>query len=128
VLELYRHRPNLKCCHDTLKVPRLVAPVFIGQPHRIEALSLWYFLAMLKEALIEREIRASMKTFGRSNVPLYPDSRDCPSPSAPRILEIFSDAKCHHLVSDGVIVKDFDSTPISFQRAVLERLPVPASV
>jgi transposase len=83
VLEFYRYQPNLERRHHMLKGPQLVAPVFIEQPHRIEALLLCHFLAMLTEALMEREIRASMKTFGRTSLPLYPESRDCPSPSAP---------------------------------------------
>jgi len=111
-----------------LKGPQLVAPVFIEQPHQIEALLLCHFLAMLTEALMEREIRASMKTFGRTSLPLYPESSDCPSPSAPRIPETFSDAQRHHLVSDGVIVKDFNPAVTSLQRDVLKLLHVPASV
>ncbi|MHB8335769.1 MAG: IS1634 family transposase [Acidimicrobiales bacterium] len=128
VLEFYRYQPNLERRHHMLKGAQLVAPVYIEQPHRIEALLFCHFLAMLVEALIEREIRDSMKTSGRKSLPLYPESRDCPSPSAPRILEIFSDAQRHHLVSDDVIVKDFDPTLTSLQREILELLHVPASV
>ncbi len=128
VLEFYRYQPNLERRHHMLKGPQLVAPVYLEQPHRIEALLLCHFLAMLVEALIEREIRDSMKTSGRKSLPLYPESRDCPSPSAPRILEIFSDTQRHHLVNNDVIVKDFDPTLTSLQRDVLELLHVPASV
>ena len=128
VLEFYRYQPNLERRHHMLKGPQLVAPVYIEQPHRIEALLLCHFLAMLVEALMEREIRTSMATSGRTSLPIYPESRDCPSPSAARILEIFADAQRHHLVSDGVIVKDFDPTLTSLQREVLELLHVPTSV
>jgi len=72
-----------------LKGPQDVAPVFVENPHRIEALLLCHFSAMLTEALIEREIRASMKTEEIAGIPLYPELRNCPAPSAPRILEIF---------------------------------------
>ena len=128
VLEFYRYQPNLERRHHMLKGPQLVAPVYIEQPHRIEALLLCHFFAMVVEALIEREIRTSMAISGRKSLPLYPESRDCPSPSAPRILEIFSDAQRHHLESDGMIVKHFDPTLTSLQRDVLELLHVPASV
>ncbi len=128
VLEFYRYQPHLERRHHMLKGPQLVAPVFIEQPHRIEALLFCHFLAMLIEALVEREIRDSMKVNGRKSLPLYPESRDCPSPSAPRILEIFSDVQRHHLVSDGAIVKDFDPTLTSLQHELLELLHVPVSV
>lgn len=59
-------------------------------------------------SMIHRESRASMKPEGLTSIPLYPEERECQSPSAPRILEIFADAQRHHLVSDGQIVKVFD--------------------
>lgn len=128
VLEFYRYQPNLERRHHMLKGPQLVAPVYIEQPHRIEALLVCHFLAMLIEALMEREIRDAMKSLGRTSLPLYPESRDYPSPSAPRILEIFRDAQRHHLVSGDTVVKDFDPTLTSLQRDVLELLHVPVSV
>ena len=76
-----------------LKGPQDVAPVYLETPHRIEALLLCHFLAMLVQALIEREIRTSMKTQGLAGIPLYPELRNCPAPSAPRILGIFNDVK-----------------------------------
>lgn len=101
VLEVYRYQPNLECRNHMQKGPQAVAPVFIEHPHRIEAILLCHFLAMLAEALIEREIRTSMKAEGLRGVPLYPELRNCPSPSAPRILEIFGDAQRHRLMSKG---------------------------
>ena len=82
VLEVYRYQPNLERRNHMLKGPQAVAPVFIEHPHRIEAILLCHFLAMLAEALIEREIRTSMKAQDLSGIPLYPELRNCPSPSA----------------------------------------------
>jgi hypothetical protein len=89
VLKSYRYQPNLERRNHVLKGPQLVAPVFIEHPNRIEAILLCHFIAMLTGARIEREIRNSMKARGLKSIPLYPESRDCPSPSTPRILEIF---------------------------------------
>jgi len=128
VLGIYRYQPNLERRNHMLKGPQAVAPVFIENPHRIEAILLCHFLAMSAEALIEREIRNSMKVQGLTGIPLYPELRKCPSPSAPRILEIFADAQRHHLVSKGEVVQDFDPelTPLHLQ--VLDLLHVPAGV
>lgn len=108
VLVAYRYQPNLECRHHMLKGPQEVAPVYLQTPHRIEALLLCHFLAMLAEALIEREIRASMKNAGLGGIPLYPELRDCPGPSAPRILEIFHDVQRHQLISEGRVVQTFE--------------------
>lgn len=83
LLKMYRYQPNLERRNHMLKGPQAVAPVFIEHPHRIEAILLCHFLAMLTEALVEREIRTSMKARGLTGIPLYPELRNCPAP-APR--------------------------------------------
>ena len=107
VLAAYHYQPNLERRNHMLKGPQEVAPVYLETPHRIEALLLCHFLAMLTEALIERKIRTSMKTQGLTGIPLYPELRNCPAPSAPRILEIFEDVQRHQLISGDQIVQTF---------------------
>ncbi len=101
VLAAYRYQPNLERRNHMLKGPQQLAPVFLHTPHRIEALLLCQFLALLTEALIEREIRTAMKTAALDSIPLYPELRSCPAPSAPRILEIFNGIARHHLISNN---------------------------
>src|SRR5660398_191115 len=48
-----------------------------------------------------------MKTNGLAGIPLYPELRNCPAPSAPRILEIFDDVKRHQLISQDQVVQTF---------------------
>ena len=128
VLAAYRYQPHLERRHHLLKGPQEVAPVCLQTPQRIEALLLCHFFAMLAEALIEREIRASMKSAGLPGIPLYPELRDCPAPSAPRILEIFHDVQRHELISEAEVVQSFEPQLTALQRQVLELLHVPASV
>ncbi len=128
VLAAYRYQPNLERRNHMLKGPQEVAPVYLETPHRIEALLLCHFLAMLTEALIEREIRTSMKTEGLTGIPLYPELRNCPAPSAPRILEIFDDIQRHQLISQDQIVQTFQPELTSLQQQVLDLLHIPASV
>jgi transposase len=128
VLAAYRYQPNLERRNHILKGPQEVAPVYLESPHRIEALLLCHFLAMLIEALIEREIRASMKTHGLRGIPLYPELRNCPAPSAPRILEIFTDLQRHELHDGDQIVQVFEPELTPLHQQVLDLLHVPASV
>ncbi|MHB8341501.1 MAG: hypothetical protein ACYDB7_10050 [Mycobacteriales bacterium] len=97
-------------------------------PHRIEALLLCHFFAMLAEALIEREIRAEMKVRGLAGIPLYPELRNCPAPSAARILEVFAGVQRHQLIDNGQVVQVFDPELTPLQRQILDLLHVPASV
>jgi transposase len=125
VLDAYRYQPNLERRNHMLKGPQQVAPVYLNHAHRIEALMLCHFLAMLTEALIEREIRTTMKSEALSAIPLYPELRDCPTPSAPRILEIFNGVQRHHLVDEGQTVRVFDPKLTPLQEQVLDLLHVP---
>ncbi|MGH3199222.1 MAG: IS1634 family transposase [Mycobacterium sp.] len=128
VLAAYRYQPNLERRNHILKGPQQVAPVYLETAHRIEALLLCHFLAMLTEALIEREIRTAMKAAGLTGIPLYPELRNCPAPSADRILEIFAGIQRHHLISDGNIVQTFEPALTPLQQQVLNLLHIPASV
>ena len=129
VLAAYRYQPNLERRNHLLKGPQEVAPVYLETAHRIEALLLCHFLAMLLEALIEREIRTAMSTQGLTGIPLYPELRNCPAPSAPRILEIFNDIQRHQLINEhGEIVQTFQHELTPLQKQVLELLHIPASV
>ena len=128
VLGAYRYQPNLERRNHILKGPQEVAPVYLETPHRIEALLLCHFFAMLIEALIEREIRNSMREAALAGIPLYPELRNCPAPSAERILEIFGGVQRHHLISGREIVQVFEPELTPLQLKVLELLHVPATV
>jgi len=128
VLAAYRYQPNLERRHHILKGPQQVAPVFLENAHRIEALLLCHFLALLTQALIEREIRISMKTEALAGIPLYPEFRNCPAPSAERILEIFGHVDRHHLVHDDEVLQTFEPELTPLQHKVLDLLHVPATV
>ena len=129
VLAAYHYQPNLERRNHLLKGPQEVAPVYLETAHRIEALLLCHFLAMLTEALIEREIRTSMSNQGLAGIPLYPELRNCPAPSAPRILEIFDDIQRHQLINhDGQIVQTFEPELTDLQQQVLDLLHIPASI
>jgi len=69
-----------------------------------------------------------MKTQGLAGIPLYPELRNCPAPSAPRILEIFNDVKRHHLGSGGQIVQTVQPQLTPLQQQVLDLLHIPASI
>jgi transposase len=128
VLAAYRYQPNLERRNHMLKGPQEVAPVHLESPHRIEALMLCHFLALLAEALIEREIRTTMRAQGLTGIPLYPELRNCPAPSAPRIFEILAGIQRHHLARDGNVVQTFEPDLTPLHRQVLDLLHVPPTL
>ena len=127
VLAAYRYQPNLERRNHMLKGPQQLAPVFLHTAHRIEALLLCQFLALLTEALIEREIRTAMKTAEINSIALYPELRSCPAPSAPRILEIFNAVARHHLTDQQRVVQIFEPTLTPLQHQILDLLNISAN-
>jgi transposase len=127
VLIAYRYQPNLERRHHVLKGPQQVAPVYLEDPHRIEALLTCHFFAQLVEALIEREIRASMHERGLPGIALYPELRHCSAPSAARALAIFDDVQRHYLTRRGQVVQVFEPELSPLQLQVLDLLHVPTA-
>ena len=127
VLAAYRYQPHLERRHHLLKSVQHADPVLLRNPARIEALFCCQFLALLLAALIERQIRAAMKTASTRDIPLYPELRACPVPSAERILEIFADPTRHELHRDGQLVQTFEPELNPLQQQVLDLLAVPAT-
>ena len=122
VLGAYRYQPNLERRHHLLKSVQNAAPVLLHNPARIEALFCCQFLALLICALIEREVRTSMRHAALDNIALYPEFRDCKAPATERILEIFATVARHQLHRDGTLVQTFQPELTTQQTQVLELL------
>jgi transposase len=127
VLAAYKYQPNLERRHAQLKGTQLVAPVFLKDPARIEGLLCCHFIALLVQALIERQVRTAMVTNGAPAIPLYPEERACTAPSSSRVLEIFTGIARHQLMRDEEIIQVFQPSLDPLQGQVLGLLGVPPS-
>lgn len=127
VLVAYRYQPNLERRHHLLKNVQDADPLWLRDPARIEAIFCCQFLALLVGALIERQIRTAMREADIAGIPLYPELRDCPAPSAERIFTFFADLTRHKLRRDGELVQTFEADLNPLQRQVLDLLGVPAT-
>ena len=84
-----------------------------------------HFLALMVQALIERELRQAMKRHSIEELPIYPEQRQCRRPTTEQILRLFSHAERHTLLRDAHTVQVFDTELIDPQRQVLSLLGVP---
>ena len=92
---------------------------------RIEALFTLYAIALLVQALIERELRQAMARHGIGELPIYPEQRQCAHPTTEQVLRLFSLAQRHQLLQDGRTVQVFDLKLTELQSQVLALLGVP---
>jgi transposase len=128
LLEHYKYQPCLERRHEQLKTGLEVVPLWLKSIHRIEAILLLYYVGLLVRALIEREIRRNMKAADVASLPLYPEDRNCPAPSAERILAIFSNLERHELVNERDTIQVFEPQLSKLQRRVLELLGLSPSI
>jgi CheY-like chemotaxis protein len=125
VLQKYKYQPNLEKRHEQLKTVYAVAPAFLKDEGRIEALLLLYFVALLVQALIERQVRTSMKAEKLRVLPLYPEDRECQAPTANRILEVFENLQRHDLMEGATLRKCFEPKLTPLQEDLLRLLGAP---
>jgi transposase len=112
---------------ETIKTVLEIAPVYLKNEGRIEALFTLYFLGLLVQALIERELRLAMKTHHLDELPLYPEQRECRRPTTEQVLRLFSLAQRHRLIHEGHTVQVFEAELTALQRQTLDLLGVSQS-
>jgi transposase len=122
VLEAHKGQPMIEKRFEQVKTVHEIAPVFLKDEGRIEALFTLYFLALLVQALIERELRLAMKREHIDELPLYPEQRQCRRPTTEQILRLFSLAERHKLIEGARTVQVFDVPLTDLQRQVLTLL------
>jgi transposase len=125
VLEAHKGQPMIEKRFEQIKTVHQIAPVFLKNTMRIEAFFTLYFLALLVQALIERELRLAMKRERIKELPIYPEQRLCKRPTTEQILRLFSLAERHTLLRDDKPVQSFPPQLTELQRQTLDLLGVP---
>jgi len=97
MLLAYKSQPALEKRFSHLKTDFEVAPVYLKEATRIQALLCVYFLVLLTESLLERDLRRAMDREAIESLPLYPERRKCRHPTARRLIDLFEDVQRHSL-------------------------------
>lgn len=122
LLLAYKQQPRIEKRFAQLKTDFVVAPVFLKEVSRIQALLCVYFFALLVESLLERELRRAMACEGIESLPLYPEGRACRFPTARRVIDLFEEAQRHELASGHRPAVVFTTELTRLQRKVLRLL------
>ena len=127
VFEAYKFQPKLEKRHEQLKSVQNLAPVWLKNVSRIEALLFLYFVALLVHALLEREVRRGMVRDKIESLPLYPEERECRAPSTQRILDLFATLQRHRLRQGDRIVQVFEPELGALHEQLLALMRIPPS-
>jgi transposase len=125
LLMAYKQQPMIEKRFAQLKTDFVVAPVFLKEVSRIQALLCVYFFALLVESLLERELRQAMARNGVESLPLYPEGRACRRPTARRVIDLFEDVQRHELTAGKRPAEVFTTELTRLQRRILRLLGMP---
>ena len=125
LLKTYKRQPTIEKRFSQLKTDFEVAPVYLKAVHRIQALLSVYFLALLLESLLERELRQAMQRKEIESLPLYPEGRACRRPTARRMLDLFEPIQRHTLTHSKRPTEFLVTDLTKVQRHLLNLLNLP---
>jgi len=101
VLRAYKRQPLVEKRFSQFKNDFEVAPVFLKEVSRIQALLGVYFFVLLVQTLLERELRHAMEGEQIEDLPLYPEGRACKAPTTRRVIDFFEPIQRHEINRDG---------------------------
>jgi transposase len=124
LLLAYKQQPTIERRFEQLKTDFVVAPVYLKEASRIQALLCVYFFALLVEALLERELRMALQREGIEALPLYPEQRPCRRPTARKVIDLFEDVQRHELSAGRRPAVVFTTKLSRLQRKILRLLGI----
>lgn len=128
VLDAYKRQPIIEKRFSQLKTDFRVAPVYLKNVERIVGLLAVYFLALMVQSLLERELRRAMDSAQLPSIPLYPEGRPCTRPTTRRVLDYFAPLSRHTLKSATSSKSESITTALTpLHRQLLDLLRIPTT-
>jgi transposase len=122
VLRKYKEQSQVERRIRHLKGPLAVAPMFLEKPERIAGLLCILVWALMVLALMERQVRRSLK--GKAMYGLYPENRPSPAPTGPAILACLA-TLCIVIIKHRGEISQRLADPDATQQGLLKLLSVP---
>jgi transposase len=123
VLRAYKYQPRLEKRFTQFKSVHEAAPLLFKKIERVEGIMFLFFLSLMIQAIIEREVRLKMKEWGIKTLPIYPESRDAFHPTTSKILGVFEGISSYQ-VRMGQMTKEFRDSLTQTQEQILNLLGI----
>jgi len=127
LLHAYKRQPLIEKRFEQMKTEFCRRPRMAQGCGEDRGVARRLLLALLTEALLERELRQAMKREGLDSLPLYPEGRACRCPTVRRLIDVFDPIQRHEIHRPGqppiVVVTELTS----LQRRLLRLLRIPVS-
>jgi transposase len=123
-LTAYKYQPRLEKRFCQFKKDLNAAPLLFKKIERLEALMTLFFMALILQAVIEREVRQRMKQSNLTALPIYPEHRLAYHPTTAIIFDRFMDLSTHFLMHGNFIVKEFRDELTDMHKDILGLLNI----
>ncbi len=124
VLQAYKYQPRLEKRFSQFKSIHNAAPLLFKNITRVEANMFLFFVALIIQALIEREVRKEMNDEGRNALPIYPEEREAAHPTTNKMLERFEPMSTYSLMENEQVVEQFKDDLTETQKLLLSYLDI----
>lgn len=123
-LVAYKYQPNLEKRFCQLKSIHHVAPTLFKKVERVEAILFLFYLALILQSVIEREVRQQMDSKGIEALPLYPEHRLSYHPTTAKIFDQFQDITVSYLMVNNQLIREYRDTLNPIQLQILTLLKI----
>ena len=118
----YKYQPRLEKRFEQLKTVHNGAPTLFKKVERVEAMMFLFFMALVLQAVLEREVRNAMIEETIDSIPVYPEHRLSAHPTTARIVDRFQDISLYRLYYERNLAKQYQDQLTPLQRKVLNLL------
>jgi transposase len=118
-LTAYKYQPRLEKRFSQFKSVHHAAPTLFKKVERVEAMMCLFFMALMLQAVIEREVRLKMQNEDIDAIPIYPEHRRACHPTTAKIFDRFYDTSIYKLVEGNRTIKMFKDDLSAVQTQVL---------
>lgn len=124
-LVAYKYQPHLEKRFWLFKKILSAAPLLFKKIERVESIMFVLFLALILQAVIEREIRQGMKRAKIEAIPVYPEHRLAYHPTTAKVFDRFENICTHLLIQGDKVTDEYRDTLTDVQTEILTLLGIP---
>ena len=124
VLKAYKYQPRLEKRFAQFKTIHHAAPLLFKKVERIEANMFGFFIALVVQALIEREVRNKMQERKIETIRVYPEQREANHPTTSKIIDRFENICTYKIMENSKVVETFKDRLNDDQKLILSLLDI----
>jgi len=106
VLQTYKFQARLEKRFCQFKSIHRAAPLLFKKIRRVEANMFAFFIALLIQALLERELRQKLDQRQAAPLKLYPEDRDAPHPTSSQLFKTFDWLSTYAITQDSAVCEE----------------------